>query len=121
MRLTVIGSSPAWPNAGGAHSGYHVASDGKRLLLDCGPGVLGRLREHEQWPLLESIVDIPTDAGVAHGYVLPAPRDQFTTLLSLVLGAFFELPTVFRLDGCAVDPSATAAVAACTAAPQTEI
>ena len=32
MRLTVIGSSPAWPNAGGAHSGYLVSSNGKRLL-----------------------------------------------------------------------------------------
>ena len=55
MRLTVIGSSPAWPNAGGAHSGYLVSSNGKRLLLDCGPGVLGRLREREAWPRLDSI------------------------------------------------------------------
>jgi len=43
VRLIVIGSSPAWPNAGGAHSGYVVESEGKRLLLDCGPGVLSRL------------------------------------------------------------------------------
>jgi pimeloyl-ACP methyl ester carboxylesterase len=69
----------------------------------------------------ENVIDIPTDAGLAHAYVLPAPRSQFTTLLSLVLGAFFELPTVFRLDVCAVDPSAAAATAACAAAPQTEI
>ena len=41
--LRVIGSSPAWPNAGGAHSGYLVEGPG-RLLLDCGPGVLSRLR-----------------------------------------------------------------------------
>jgi pimeloyl-ACP methyl ester carboxylesterase len=53
----------------------------------------------------ETIVDIPTDAGVAHGYVLPAPRSQVTTLLSLVLGAVFELPTLFNFDRCAVDPS----------------
>lgn len=44
MRLTVIGSSPAWPNPGSAQSGYLVEGPG-RLLLDCGPGVLGRLRE----------------------------------------------------------------------------
>lgn len=69
----------------------------------------------------ETVIDIPTDAGLAHAYVLPAPRSQFTALLSLVLGAFFELPTVFRLDVCAVDPSAAAATATCTAAPQTEI
>ncbi|MGZ8782009.1 MAG: MBL fold metallo-hydrolase [Gaiellaceae bacterium] len=52
MRLTVIGSSPAWPNPGGACSGYLV--DG-RLLLDCGPGVLSKLREREPWPTVESI------------------------------------------------------------------
>ncbi len=68
----------------------------------------------------EAVVDIPTDAGVAHGYVLPAPRSQFTALLSLVLGAFFELPTLFNLDVCAVDPSAAAATATCAAAPQTQ-
>jgi ribonuclease BN (tRNA processing enzyme) len=50
MRLRIVGSSPAWPNPGGAQSGYLLdASDngdgGGRLLLDCGPGVLGRLRE----------------------------------------------------------------------------
>ena len=46
VRLTVIGSSPAWPNPGSAHSGYMLQADGSRVLLDCGPGVLGRLREH---------------------------------------------------------------------------
>ena len=46
VHLTVIGSSPAWPNPGSAHSGYLVEGDGS-LLLDCGPGVLGRLRERE--------------------------------------------------------------------------
>jgi ribonuclease BN (tRNA processing enzyme) len=46
VRLTVIGSSPAWPNPGSAQSGYVVQGDGTgSLLLDCGPGVLGRLRE----------------------------------------------------------------------------
>lgn len=68
----------------------------------------------------ETVIDIPTDAGLAHAYVLPAPRSQFTTLLSLVLGAFFELPTVLRLDVCAQDPSAAAATATCAPAPQTQ-
>jgi len=52
VRLEVIGSSPAWPNPGGACSGYLVDD---RLLLDCGPGVLARLREREAWPSVESI------------------------------------------------------------------
>jgi ribonuclease BN (tRNA processing enzyme) len=52
VRLRVIGSSPAWPNPGGACSGY-VVDD--RLLLDCGPGVLAKMREREPWPTVESI------------------------------------------------------------------
>jgi len=56
VKLTVIGCSPAWPNPGGAHSGYLLESREKRLLLDCGPGVLSRLREREDWPQLDSIV-----------------------------------------------------------------
>lgn len=56
MRLTVIGCSPAWPNPGGAQSGYLVEAGGNRLLLDCGPGVLSRLRLAEPWPLVDAIV-----------------------------------------------------------------
>ena len=44
VQLTVIGSSPAWPNPGSAHAGYLLEGSGS-LLLDCGPGVLARLRE----------------------------------------------------------------------------
>ena len=54
MKLTVVGCSPAWPNPGGAQSGYLVEGPG-RLLLDCGPGVLGRLREREPWPSIDAI------------------------------------------------------------------
>lgn len=53
--MTVVGCSPAWPNPGGAQSGYLVESDGARLLLDCGPGVLARLRELEDWPRVDAI------------------------------------------------------------------
>jgi ribonuclease BN (tRNA processing enzyme) len=55
VKLKVIGSSPAWPNPGGAHSGYLLESGGDRLLLDCGPGVLPRLREAEEWPRINAI------------------------------------------------------------------
>ena len=54
MRLTVVGCSPAWQNPGGAQSGYLVEGDG-RLLLDCGPGVLPRLRAAEDWPRVDAI------------------------------------------------------------------
>ena len=66
MKLTVVGSSPAWPNPGGAQSGYLVEHGGSRILLDCGPGVLPRLREQERvansggnrgsWPILDAVV-----------------------------------------------------------------
>jgi ribonuclease BN (tRNA processing enzyme) len=55
IKLTVVGSSPAWPNPGGAQSGYLLESGGKRLLLDCGPGVLARLRERWEWPEIDAI------------------------------------------------------------------
>ena len=56
MKLTVIGCSPAWPNPGGAQSGYLVEAGG-RLLLDCGPGVLAKLRERDGgWPHVDAVV-----------------------------------------------------------------
>jgi len=54
VKVTVVGCSPAWPNPGGAQSGYLVEGSG-RLLLDCGPGVLPRLREQEAWPRVDAI------------------------------------------------------------------
>ena len=54
MRLTVIGCSPAWNNPGGAQSGYLVEGGG-RLLLDCGPGVLARLRARDGWPRVDAL------------------------------------------------------------------
>ena len=56
VKLTVVGSSPAWPNPGGAQSGYLVeGEDGGRLLLDCGAGVLAKLRELEDWPRVDAV------------------------------------------------------------------
>ena len=56
MQLTVAGCSPAWPNPGGAQSGYLVEAGGSTLLLDCGPGVLGQLRTSVRWPDPDAIV-----------------------------------------------------------------
>jgi ribonuclease BN (tRNA processing enzyme) len=51
MRLTVLGSCGAWPEAGGACSGYLVEHDGFRLVLDLGyatvPRLLGHVRAHQ--------------------------------------------------------------------------
>ncbi len=45
MRLTVLGSCGAWPEAGQACSGYLVEHDGFRLLVDVGYAVVPRLLE----------------------------------------------------------------------------
>ena len=45
MKITVLGKSPAWQDAGGACSGYLVQDGGITLLLDCGNGVFAKLRE----------------------------------------------------------------------------
>ena len=77
MRLTVIGSSPAWPNPGSAHSGYMLEADGSRVLLDCGPGVLGRLREHSTWPEVDAI-------AITHFHL-----DHWGDLVPWVWGSFY--------------------------------
>jgi ribonuclease BN (tRNA processing enzyme) len=56
VRITVLGKSPAWQDAGGACSGYLVEEDGCRLLLDCGNGVFGKLRAHGDFTAVEDVV-----------------------------------------------------------------
>ena len=56
MRITVLGKSPAWQDAGGACSGYLVEADGYSLLLDCGCGVFGKLRSHREYWELDAVV-----------------------------------------------------------------
>ena len=46
MRLTVLGKSPSWQDAGGACSGYLVQEGDTSILIDCGNGVFGKLRQH---------------------------------------------------------------------------
>jgi ribonuclease BN (tRNA processing enzyme) len=78
MRLTVVGCSPAWPNPGGAQSGY-LLENATRVLLDCGPGVLARLRERESWPHLDAIV-------ITHFHL-----DHWGDLVPWVWGTMFGL------------------------------
>ncbi len=78
MQVTVIGCSPAWPNAGGAQSGYLVEGDDGRLLLDCGPGVLARLRSaHAGWPRVDAV-------AITHFHL-----DHFGDLVPWIFGAAF--------------------------------
>ncbi|MBA2448325.1 MAG: MBL fold metallo-hydrolase [Chloroflexi bacterium] len=56
FHLTVLGSGPSWPNPGGACSGYLASANGTRILLDCGPGVAGRLLANVSLRDLSAIV-----------------------------------------------------------------
>jgi ribonuclease BN (tRNA processing enzyme) len=56
VRITVLGKSPSWPDAGGACSGYLVDAGGTCLLLDCGSGVLGQLRLVRDYTEVDAVV-----------------------------------------------------------------
>lgn len=56
MELTVLGKSPSWPDASGACSGYLIRDRGFTLLLDCGSGVLGKLRAVCDYAELDAVL-----------------------------------------------------------------
>ena len=56
MRITVLGKSPAWQDAGGACSGYLVEAGGRCLLLDCGNGVFAKLRAARDFTDVQAVV-----------------------------------------------------------------
>src|SRR3954465_3677957 len=82
MRLTVLGKSPSWQDAGGACSGYLVEENGTRVLLDCGNGVFGKLREQIDYVDVDAVVISHLHADhfldlVPYSYALTyAPRQQ---------------------------------------------
>lgn len=55
MRVTVLGKSPAWQDAGGACSSYLVSADGFTLVVDCGNGAFAKLREHVDYTTVGAI------------------------------------------------------------------
>jgi ribonuclease BN (tRNA processing enzyme) len=56
VRITVLGKSPAWQDAGGACSGYLIEEAGTCVLLDCGCGVFGKLRRHRDYVAVDAVV-----------------------------------------------------------------
>jgi ribonuclease BN (tRNA processing enzyme) len=82
VRVTVLGKSPSWQDAGGACSGYLVEAGETALLLDCGNGVFGKLREHRDYTEIDAVVISHLHADhfldlVPYAYALTyAPRQQ---------------------------------------------
>lgn len=56
MRLTVLGKSPAWSDAGGACSSYLLELGSRAVVLDCGNGAFGKLRERIGYRAVEAVV-----------------------------------------------------------------
>jgi ribonuclease BN (tRNA processing enzyme) len=56
MRITVLGKSPAWQDAGGACSGYLVQEGDTTVLLECGNGVFAKLRERVDYTEVDAVV-----------------------------------------------------------------
>jgi ribonuclease BN (tRNA processing enzyme) len=56
LRITVLGKSPSWQDAGGACSGYLIETERTRVLLDCGNGVFGKLREHLDYTEVDAVI-----------------------------------------------------------------
>jgi len=56
LRITVLGKSPSWQDAGGACSGYLIQTGGTNVLLDCGNGVFGKLRERIDYVDLDAVI-----------------------------------------------------------------
>ena len=82
MRITVLGKSPSWQDAGGACSGYLVEEDGFALLLDCGNGVFSKLRHYVDYVDVDAVLISHLHADhfldlVPFSYALQyAPRQQ---------------------------------------------
>ncbi len=84
MELIVLGSSASSPAAGDACAGYLVRQDETEVLLDCGSGVLGRLREFTAVDRLAAIV-------ISHFH-----PDHYLDLIPMRYGLRYGLTTPVR-------------------------
>jgi ribonuclease BN (tRNA processing enzyme) len=82
MRVTVLGKSPSWEDAGGACSGYLIDEGDTSVLLDCGNGVFSKLRLHRDYTEIDAVLISHLHADhfldlVPYAYALTyAPRQQ---------------------------------------------
>src|SRR2546426_9380799 len=84
MRLTVLGKSPSWQDAGGACSGYLIEEEDTAVVLDCGNGVFSKLRRFRDYTAVDAVLISHLHADhfldlVPFSYALTyAPRQQPT-------------------------------------------
>jgi ribonuclease BN (tRNA processing enzyme) len=82
MRLTVLGKSPSWQDAGGACSGYLIEDGDTAVVLDCGNGVFSKMRRFRDYTKVDGVVISHLHADhfldlVPFSYALTyAPRQQ---------------------------------------------
>ena len=82
MRVTVLGKSPSWQDAGGACSGYLLQERDTAVLVDCGNGVFSKLRQRIDYVDVDAVVISHLHADhfldlVPYAYALTyAPRQQ---------------------------------------------
>ena len=82
MRLTVLGKSPSWQDAGGACSGYLIEDEGAAVVLDCGNGAFSKLRRFRDYTRVDAVLISHLHADhfldlVPYAYALSyAPRQQ---------------------------------------------
>src|SRR5205807_5616205 len=82
MRLTVLGKSPSWQDAGGACSGYLIEEGPSSVVVDCGNGVFSKLRRFRDYTRVDAVVISHLHADhfldlIPFAYALTyAPRQQ---------------------------------------------
>jgi ribonuclease BN (tRNA processing enzyme) len=82
VKLTVLGKSPSWQDAGGACSGYLVEDGDTAVVIDCGNGVFSKLRMFRDYVDVDAVVLSHLHADhmldlVPFAYALTyAPRQQ---------------------------------------------
>lgn len=106
MEITVLGKSPAMPDAGGANSGYLVTEDGFKLLLDCGTGVFAALRTVCEPPAVNAVLITHMHADhfadllpYGHALVYPYRESGSRPLLLLPPGGREQLLQIAELFG----------------------
>ncbi|HEY3315518.1 MAG TPA: MBL fold metallo-hydrolase [Bacillota bacterium] len=112
-RLTILGRCSPFPGTAGGCPGYLLESGGVKVLVDCGPGTLGRLA-----PRLKDLSHRSTTASPYAGLdavvVSHLHADHFSELLSLRYAIDADIRDGYRKDRLAVhvppEPEAERAV-----------